>query len=135
MSAAQIVLIEDNPADAMLVNLALKETGIVYQLTRFITGREALASLCPPDGTTSIAPKPHLIFLDLNTPKSDGFEILRKLKKSTQCADVPVVVISSSPLGHYGPALPGASRYIQKPSNLDEFFASIGQAVKEMLVK
>ena len=135
MTAARIILIEDNPADAMLVNLALKETGIVYTLTRFTSGQEALASLCPPGGTTPTAPAPHLIFLDLNTPKSDGFEVLRKLKQSQECAQVPVVVISSSPLGDRGPALLGASRYIQKPSDLDEFLTSIGLAVKEILVK
>ena len=135
MDAAQIVLIEDNPADAMLVNLALKETGIVYTLTRFTTGRDALASLCPPEGAITNAIKPDLIFLDLNTPKSDGFEVLKKLKQTPRCAQTPVVIISSSPLGDKGPALLGASQYIQKPSNLNEFLASIGQAVQEILVK
>ena len=81
MKAAQIVLIEDNPADAMLVDIALKESGIVYTLTRFMTGRDALASLCPPGGEAANASKPDLIFLDLNTPKSDGFEILRRLRQ------------------------------------------------------
>ena len=135
MKAAQIVLIEDNPADAMLVDIALKESGIVYTLTRFTTGRDALASLCPPGGEAANASKPDLIFLDLNTPKSDGFEILRRLRQSPQCANVQVAIISSSPLGDKGPALSGANRYIQKPSNLNEFLSSIGQAVKEMLVK
>lgn len=135
MTAAQIVLIEDSPADAMLVDIALKESGIVYTLTRFTAGRDALAFLCPPDGEAANALKPDLIFLDLNTPKSDGFEILRELRQSPQCANVPVAIISSSPMGDKGPVLSGASRYIQKPSNLNEFLASIGQAVKEMLVK
>ncbi|MDQ2946045.1 MAG: response regulator [Acidobacteriota bacterium] len=135
MNAAQIVLIEDNPADIMLINLALKETGIAYKLTSFPTGRDALAFLCPPDGEAANALKPDLIFLDLNTPKSDGFEILMKLRQSPQCANVPVAIISSSPLGDKGPVLSGINRYIQKPSNLNEFLSSIGQAVKEMLVK
>ena len=38
MKAAQIVLIEDNPADVFLVELALKESGVTYEMTRFKSG-------------------------------------------------------------------------------------------------
>ena len=38
MNPARIVLIEDNPADVFLIELALKENGIAYELTRFASG-------------------------------------------------------------------------------------------------
>ena len=74
MKAAQIVLIEDSPADIFLVELALKESGVIYELTKFKSGEEALRVLCPPEGTQINAFVPDAILLDLNTPKSDGFQ-------------------------------------------------------------
>lgn len=133
MNTAQIVLIEDSPADVLLIDLALKETGIRYELTRFASGREALAQLGPAEGAVATALKPDVILLDLNTPKSDGFEILRKLKLIPECAQVPIAIISSSPLTENAAAQLGSNRYIQKPSELDEFLAVIGQAVTQML--
>jgi two-component system, chemotaxis family, response regulator Rcp1 len=82
MRAAQIVLIEDNPADVLLVELALEENGITHEMTKFKNGVEALRALCPPEGTETSAFVPDVILLDLNTPKSDGFQVLIKLKQS-----------------------------------------------------
>ena len=75
MKPAQIVLIEDNPADVYLVELALKEKGITHEMTRLNSGEEALRALCPSDGTETSAFAPDAILLDLNTPKSDGFQV------------------------------------------------------------
>ena len=80
MNPAQIVLIEDNPADVFLIELALKENGIVYELTRFASGEEAVQSSLRPDASEPFVPD--AILLDLNTPRSDGFEVLAKLKQS-----------------------------------------------------
>jgi CheY-like chemotaxis protein len=44
MKSARIVLIEDNPADVLLVEMALRENGIDHSLTRFESGAEALAA-------------------------------------------------------------------------------------------
>src|ERR1043166_2184671 len=96
MSASQIVLIEDNPADVLLVQLALKENHVSCQLTTFSSGREALRTLCPPAGAETNTFVPDAILLDLNTPKSDGFEVLDKLKQTPHLAHVPVAIITSS---------------------------------------
>ena len=50
MSACKVVLIEDNPADVFLIQLALKENDVACELTLFNTGEEALKVLCPPEG-------------------------------------------------------------------------------------
>jgi chemotaxis family two-component system response regulator Rcp1 len=134
MKAAQIVLIEDNPADVYLVELALKESGVTYEMTRFKSGQEALSALCPPEGIETSAFVPDAILLDLNTPKSDGFQVLITLKLSPRLARVPMAVITSSQSASdkHRTGLQG-SRYIQKPAQLEEFIATVGQAVKEML--
>src|ERR1700680_445667 len=134
MKAAQIVLIEDNPADVFLVELALKESGVTYEMTKFKSGQEALRALCPPEGAEKNAFVPDAILLGLNTPKSDGFQVLITLKLSPRLARVPMAVIPSSqaPSDKHRTALQG-TRYIQKPAQLEEFIATVGQAVKAML--
>jgi len=58
MTPARIVLIEDNPADVLLFELALKESGIVYELTRYANGEDAVRSLCDPDALATRCPTP-----------------------------------------------------------------------------
>jgi chemotaxis family two-component system response regulator Rcp1 len=134
MKAAQIVLIEDSPADVYLVELALKENGITYEMIKFKNGEEALKSLCPPAGTEPSAYVPDAILLDLNTPKSDGFEVLIKLKQAPRLARVPIAIITSSQAtsDKHRTVLQG-TRYIQKPAQLEEFLNTVGKAVHEML--
>ena len=133
MKLAQIVLVEDNPADVYLVELALMENDIPYSLTRFETGEEAVRVLCR-DGRPSDTIVPDVILLDLNTPKSDGFEVLLKLKQTPRLSKVPMAVISSSRAASdkHRTALQ-RTRYIEKPSQLADFLDTVGQAVKEML--
>ena len=134
MKAAQIVLIEDNPADVFLAELALKESGVTYELTKFKSGEEALRALCPPEGTETSAFVPDAILLDLNTPKSDGFEVLIQLKQVPRFARVPIAIITSSqaPSDKHRTSIQG-TRYIQKPAQLKEFLTTVGQAIKEMI--
>ena len=134
MKPAQIVLIEDNPADVYLVELALEEYGVTYEMTRFKSGEEALRALCSSEATEKSAFVPDAILLDLNTPKSDGFQILIKLKQAPRLAHVPMAVITSSqaPSDKHRTSLQG-SRYIQKPAQLEEFLTTVGQAIKQML--
>jgi CheY-like chemotaxis protein len=70
----------------------------------------------------------------LNTPKSDRFQVLIKLKQSPRLAHVPMAVITSSQAtsDKYRTGLQG-TRYIQKPTQLEEFLTTVGQAVKDMI--
>ncbi len=134
MKAAQIVLIEDNPGDVLLVELALKESVVTYEMTKFKNGEEALRSLCAPEGIETSAFVPDAILLDLNTPKSDGFQTLIKLKQSPRLAGVAMAVITTSQAtsDKHRTALQG-TRYIQKPAQMEEFLTTVGQAIKKML--
>ena len=135
MSARHIVLIEDNPADVLLVRKALEVNHVACEMTHFNNGMEALAVLCPPGDTKASLLVPDVILLDLNTPKSDGFNVLVRLKSSPHLAEVPIAIFTSSQatIDKTRSSLLGAARYIQKPSGLDEFFRTVGQAIKEML--
>jgi chemotaxis family two-component system response regulator Rcp1 len=132
MNPVQIVLIEDNPGDVFLFEMALKENGIPYQLTRYDNGAEALLVLCAPEAANSLVPD--AILLDLNTPRSDGFEVLIKLRQSPRLSRVPLAVLTSSQASsdRHRAALQNV-RFIQKPAHLDEFLATVGLAIREML--
>lgn len=132
MKPAHIVLIEDNPADVLLVQMALKEHGIAYSLTQFENGVEAIQVLCAPEQQT--AAPPDAILLDLNTPRTDGFEALHTLKECPRLTRVPMAILTSSRArsDKHRVEADGA-RYIEKPSQLKDFLSSVGRAVKEML--
>jgi CheY-like chemotaxis protein len=55
--------------------------------------------ICAEDGETALKlaleGKPDLILLDMILPKMSGPEVLERLKKSPQTADIPVVVVTS----------------------------------------
>lgn len=135
MNAAQIVLIEDNSADVLLFEMALQENDIPYQLTRFKDGQEAVDALCSPTEASENPIHPDAIFLDLNTPRSDGFLVLDKLRLNPRFADVPIAIISSSQAtsDKHRTGIVGNVRYIEKPSQLEEFLMTVGGAVKEIL--
>jgi two-component system response regulator len=69
----------------------------------------------------------NLIILDLNMPRANGYDLLRRLKTDERTHDVPVVIFSSSKatedIERSYDLL--ANGYIVKPVNLDDFLASI----------
>ena len=135
MTIRRIVLVEDNPADVLLVQKALEANGVACAMTQFDNGLEALKALCPPEGADTNLFVPDAILLDLNTPKSDGFNVLVRLKNTPYLAGVPIAIITSSQArsDRARSDVLGAVRYIQKPSDLDEFLSTVGRAIKEML--
>lgn len=132
MKSVQIVLIEDNPADVLLVKLALEESGIVHTLIEFQNGKDAIRVLCAHSEENEGLPD--AILLDLNTPCTDGFDALHQLRDSPRLAGVPIAVLTSSRArtDKQRAALQGA-RYIEKPSHLQDFITRVGASVKEML--
>ena len=111
--------------------MSLQESGISHSLTEFERGRDAAEVLCAESGD---APVPDAILLDLNTPCTNGFEVLHKLRDCPRLARVPIAILTSSRAqsDKHRAALQGA-RYIEKPSELDAFLSSVANAVKEML--
>lgn len=132
-SAARIFLAEDNPADVYLIERALKEHQIDFELEVAENGKQALF-LLQREEARATENRPALILLDLNLPQHDGTEILQCIRKTPRLASIPVVVLTSSdsPKDLLDVMRSGANRYIRKPSSLDDFMA-IGAALKDML--
>lgn len=81
------------------------------------------------------APCPQCMLLDLNLPKVEGFEILRRVRASEKCSAIPVVVITSSdsPSDRSQAAALGAG-YFRKPPSYDEFL-KLGRVLKQLIEK
>ena len=118
-----IVIVEDNPADVLLLRAALKihEVNSVLYVAR--DGEEAIHVLEDVDKTE--IPCPDLIVLDLNLPRRSGFEVLERVRASEKCGKKPVVILSSSEaaIDRAQAARLGASCYIRKPSTLKDFMS------------
>ncbi|MGA8543140.1 MAG: response regulator [Thermoplasmata archaeon] len=91
----QILIVEDNPADARLVREVMRDSKVLNEIQWVPDGVEALAYL-RRQGKYANAPRPNLIFLDLNMPRKDGREVLREVKADTDLRRIPIVVMTSS---------------------------------------
>ena len=83
------MLVEDNPDDELLTRRALRKNGISDSVVVARDGDEALDLLF--GGGVS----PRLVLLDLNLPKVDGLEVLRRLRADERTRGLIVVVLVS----------------------------------------
>jgi CheY-like chemotaxis protein len=132
---AHIVVIEDSDADIYLLKHALQENGIEFEMTTFDNGEEGLAALCGSGKPAIDLPAPDLILVDLNVPRSDGFEVIRKIRATPRLNDVPVAVLTSyaSPAAQKKCEALGAAAWIRKETQLHALVATVGAAVRNLL--
>lgn len=121
----EILLVEDNLADAELAMLALQDTKIVNSIHHVEDGEAALDFLFCRGAyaARSFDKAPKLVLLDLKLPKVDGLEVLRQVKEDPRTRAIPVAILTSSKeevdiINGY--AL-GVNSYIQKPVDFTQF--------------
>jgi two-component system, chemotaxis family, response regulator Rcp1 len=90
-----ILLVEDNKADVRLVEEALKNSSLTYEMAMVRDGVAAMAYL-HQSGEYATASRPDLIILDLNLPKKDGREVLAEIKTNPQFKRIPVIILTTS---------------------------------------
>ncbi|CDN10878.1 MAG: response regulator [Richelia sp.] len=118
----EVLLIEDNPGDVELTQIALEDSKISVHLSVVEDGVEAMAFL-HKEAKYAIIPTPDIILLDLNLPKKDGREVLAEIKADRLLRRIPVVVLTTSQaeedvLKAYNLS---ANCYITKPVDFDQF--------------
>lgn len=92
---AEILLVEDNPADVLMTRSAFEDFKIINTLHVVEDGVEALEYLHGA-GDFADAPRPDLIMLDLNLPRKNGREVLAEIKADPSFRSIPVVVLTTS---------------------------------------
>lgn len=95
LDKVEILLVEDSPADARLTQEAFRDGKLRNNLTVVTDGAQAMAYL-KRDQPFAQAARPDLILLDLNLPKIDGREVLRRVKTDSELSSIPVVVLTTS---------------------------------------
>jgi DNA-binding response OmpR family regulator len=126
----KIVIVEDNPADAKIVRMALSRRDPDLEMIVLEDGARAISyfSSDKNGGDSSIC---DLILLDLNLPCVNGFEVLEFLKASAKLKKIPVVVLSgsSSQQDITRSYELGANTYISKPTGIEDVFEMARQLI------
>ena len=129
---ALVLLVEDNPADVNLVEEALAEAHVDCGLKVLRDGSMAVEFILSVEKDE--APCPDLVMLDLNLPRLNGEEVLRRLRASSVLGAVKVLIITSSNAASDRKRAMdlGATDYFRKPSSVDQFL-ELGPKVRQML--
>lgn len=126
---AEILLVEDNPADQRATKRAFERSKLDNHLTIVENGQDALdylrktGAFAPP----AHAPRPDLILLDLNLPKLDGRQVLTEIKSDPALRLIPVVVLTTSAaeedvVRSYGL---GVNSFVTKPLEAKQFVQTV----------
>lgn len=120
-----VLLAEDNPAEAYLTEQAFKELehASARQLHHVKDGEEALKFL-RREGDYADAPRPDLVLLDINMPRKTGFDVLKSIRSDETLRALPVLMLttSSSDNDIETAYREHANCYLTKPSDIDDFF-------------
>jgi CheY-like chemotaxis protein len=94
----EILLVEDNPDDVEMTLRAFKNASVANPVQVLRDGAEALDFLFSTGNYAGrkSEPPPHVVLLDLNLPKVNGLEVLRRLKADSRTLSIPVVVLTAS---------------------------------------
>ena len=126
-----ILLVEDNPADAELVLRALRKGKLANHITWVKDGAEALEFIFR-SGAYAGRPdrNPKLILLDLKLPKVDGIEVLRQIKAEERTRLIPVVMVTSSAEARdiAKSYELGVNSYVVKPVEFEQFSETVAKA-------
>lgn len=133
VSPARVLVIEDNSSDVFLLERALQQQDLKFELIHLADGGEAL-SFIRRDGAYANASIPQLILVDLNLSRYSGEDVLREIRDAKHLAGVPVCAWSSSQSQRDRARLMdlGVARFVTKPSGLDQFM-EIGKLIKDLL--
>ncbi|PTD97018.1 GGDEF domain-containing response regulator [Pseudothauera lacus] len=128
-----ILLVDDEQADAFLVRKILRDAQFAATVAHCSDGIEALDALRRRRNAS--AALPDLILLDLNMPRMDGHEFLAALAREEGCGQIPVVVLSTSSaeLDMDRASAGGARGYLTKQADLRLFSSALLALVRQYL--
>lgn len=127
---ATILVAEDDAADRLLIEKAIKQNNAQCGIVFCSNGEEVLDYLHQREGFEDVdsAPRPLLIFLDLNMPKKNGREVLSEIKTTPELKAIPTVVLTTSSAKEDVDFTyeTGGNSFITKPSTYEELVHLMG---------
>lgn len=123
MHPVSIILVEDDPGHAKLIEKNIRRAGVNNEIVHFESGTAALEYL------TVNGANPLLVLLDLNLPDMSGTQILDTLKSADKTRHIPIIVLTTTDdkteiQKCYDL---GCNVYITKPVDYDAFATAIRQ--------
>jgi CheY-like chemotaxis protein len=114
-----ILVVEDSDLDFELLQMALKESSFEGEIVRCTGGEEALIYLQDVQNDKSLNTMPLLVFLDLNMPGTNGYEVLNFARSHNDLKELPIIIFTGScDIEDVKKAYrAGANSYIIKPLN------------------
>jgi two-component system response regulator len=116
-----ILLVEDNPDDVAFTMRAFSKNDFRNPIVVASDGAQALDLLLPQDDQEPL--RPCMILLDLNLPRVNGLDVLRRLRSEPATQTLPVIVLTTSSEDrdivesyHLG-----ANSYVRKPVMFEDF--------------
>ncbi len=115
-NSTTLLLVEDDPDDAALTEMALRETPTRVEVAA--NAQEALDYLFD-----DLNVEPAVVLLDLRLPDVDGLEVLRRIRANDRTSLIPVVILTSSmaPDDVRRAYRAGASSFVRKPIEFEPF--------------
>jgi CheY-like chemotaxis protein len=122
MEPIKILLVEDDPGHARLIEKNLRRAGIVNQIDFADNGQRALEYL--ENNYCEVGTKTRLvILLDLNLPVLDGYQVLTMIKADERTKRIPVIVLTTTDIPQEVEKCYelGCNIFITKPVQYDQF--------------
>jgi CheY-like chemotaxis protein len=121
-----ILLVDDDPDCRLLIRDAISECRVSKAVYEPTNGAAAMQFL-KRQGNFADAPRPGLIYLDLEMPGMNGQETLRAIKADPQLRDIPVVMMTgvADETEMKTAAANGANSYTLKPANVEQFIQTV----------
>lgn len=126
MTDFTIFYTDDDEDDLNIFSDAIDSLDKKIKLQTYTGGEKLLNAIYNPP------PTPHVVFLDLNMPGKNGFEVLTELKNSEEKNEIPVIIFSTS----NEPGIIekcrnlGANLFITKPILMKDIVKSIEHAIE-----
>ncbi len=117
-----VLVIEDNEQNLYLMRFLLEKNGFtVVEAMDGVKGVEMAKET-----------KPHLILLDIQLPKMDGYAVARELRKNSELTKTPIIAVTSyAMVGDRERVLDaGADGYIEKPIDPERFVEQIKKHIR-----
>jgi CheY-like chemotaxis protein len=122
-----IVLVEDDPGHAYLIQKNLRRANITNQIVLIEDGQTAVDYLLEKNPYPTAALSPVLMLLDLNLPVLDGYEVLQRIKTDDRTRHIPVIILTTTDNRHEVTRCYklGCSAYLTKPVDYPAFVEMI----------
>jgi CheY-like chemotaxis protein len=123
--SVNLVIVEDDDGHATLIERNLRRAGLSNPIVRLRDGQEALdyffGSLFQGSAADAV------LLLDINMPRVDGIDVLRRLKADPRTAKVPTIMLTTTddPREIERCYQLGCNVYITKPVEYDAFMDAI----------